>query len=236
MPAAHRSRTYGIAAASLAAHAILLAALAVYAPRLRVPEWQSGPPQAIIPVLIMPHTPPAAAETGAKPAPIRLHRRPQRFTEQPPPVKPLVAPQDETKRAAPGPGPKAVTLPGVSDAVAANARNALRSRLGCANPDAAGLTQAEREACDKRFAAGAKSADFLGLGVEADKAGDLAAAAAQKDRDYKYRRATGAPGTVGAGPSATANAPGGRVNLPGASAADIGASVGSDRPTATVPF
>jgi hypothetical protein len=236
MPATHRGRTYGIAAASLAAHAALLAVLAVYAPKLRVPEWKSGPPPAIIPVLIMPRVPPPAAQPGAKPEPIRLHRRPQRFAEPPPPVKPLVAPEEEARRAASTPGPRTLNLPGPGEAVAANARNALRGRLGCANPDAVGLTPAEREACERRFAAGAKGAAFPGLGIDSDKAAGLDAAAAQKERDYKYRRSGGAPGTVGAGPSSTANAPGGRVNLPGASASDIGSTVGSDRPSSSTPF
>lgn len=236
MVAAHRRRDIGIAAASLAAHAALLAALAVYAPRLRVPVFESGPPEAIIPVLIMPRTPPPTAAAGAEPTPIRLHRRPQRFVAEPAPVKPLVAPEADVRNApTTAPGPKAVTAPTAPDALSANARNALHGRLGCANADALGLSRAEREACEKQLAAGAKSADFPGLGIDADTAAGLAAAGAQKDRDYRYKRAVGGA-NIGAGPSATANAPGGRVNLPGASAADIGARVGSDKPATTIPF
>lgn len=58
MPAARRSRQYGIVAASLVGHAVLATLLVLNAPRLRMPEMQSGPPEAIIPILIMPRTPP----------------------------------------------------------------------------------------------------------------------------------------------------------------------------------
>ena len=218
MPAAHRSRNIAIVAASLAVHIAVLAVLALHAPRLRIPASEPGLPEAIIPILIMPRAPPPAAAPGAKPAPIRLHRRPQRFATEPAPVAPLVAPVEEAapERAGPARGPRVLTLPSQDEAVAANARKALRSRLGCDSPT---LSRAEREACMDRFAAGARDAPFLGLGVDRDKASDLATAAAKRERDYDYKRGGAPPGVTR-----------------GNSAEDIGRMVGSDKPALTIPF
>ncbi|WP_293905657.1 hypothetical protein [Phenylobacterium sp.] len=225
-------------AASVAVHAALLAVLALHAPRLRVPVYASGPPEAVIPVLIMPRTPPPAAAPGAQPQPIRLHRRPQPFALEPLPVTPLVAPTLDAPRP-PGPtapGPRIVSPPTQEDAIAVNAGRALRGKLGCANASLMNLSRAEREACEDQLAAGAKQADYLGTGIDADKAGALAAAARRKDADFRYMRAPGGPGTVGAGPSANGNAVGRDGTLPGATAEGIGKVVGSDKPTLKVPF
>ena len=70
-------------AASVAVHAVLLTAVALHAPRLKVPPEEPGLPEAVIPVLILPRAPPPTAAPGARPTPIRLHRRPQRFAEEP---------------------------------------------------------------------------------------------------------------------------------------------------------
>jgi hypothetical protein len=239
MRAARRGGKAGIVAASLAVHALVFALVWTHAVRLRIPVPPSGPPQAIIPVLIMPRVPPSpAAAPGARPAEIRLHRRPQRFVAELPPVAPLVVPQlpEEDKKPTGPSGPRVLTLPSAKDAVAENTRKALRGRLGCANADALGLSRSEREACENELARGAQASDFQGFGIDADKAGGLAAAAAEKERRYKYMRSSGGVGTAGAGPSATENAPGGRTNLPGSSAAGIAGSVGADRPTRTTPF
>lgn len=221
-------------AASVAFHAALLSLVAIQAPRLKIPPMVSGPPEAVIPVLIVPRVPPPVAAAGARPTEIRLHRRPQRFADEPLPLKPLIAPVAPPAKAAPAEGPKAVAPSPAQDALAVNARNALRSRLGC---DDRNLTRAEREGCMDRFADGARDAPFLGLGIEGEKVKGLAAAAAQRERDYRYMRSTGAtPGTTGAGPSANGNAVGRGNNLPGSTAESIGAMVGSDRPTLKVPF
>src|SRR4051812_44301564 len=112
MRAAPRSRNGWIVAASLAVHAAILTVLALHAPRLRVPHEASGPPEAVIPVLIMPRPPPPAAAPGARPQPIRLPRRPQRFVPEETPVAPIVAPSVETKAPAPSAaGPRTLTLP-----------------------------------------------------------------------------------------------------------------------------
>lgn len=229
MARARPSRNGWIAAASLAVHAALLTLLALHAPRLRIPHEAPGPPEAVIPVLIMPRTPPPAAAPGSRPQPIRLHRRPQAFAPPETDVKPLVAPTVETKSTAPpAPGPKTITLPAPEDALAVNARNALRGKLGCANASLMNLSRAEREKCEEQLAAGAKSADYLGTGINADKAGGLAAAARRKEADYRYMRTT-PQATPGGGP--------GQSSLPGGpGAADIGKMSGSDNPTGKIPF
>lgn len=229
MPAARPSRKYGIATASLVGHAVLLALLVLHAPRLRMPEMASGPPEAVIPVLIMPRTPPPTAEPGARPAPVRLHRRPQRFVEDDLPVAPLIAPTPTAPADRPTPpsGPRTSTLPSAEDALAANARNALRSRLGC---DSATLSRAEREACMDRFAAGGRDAPFTGLGVDRDKAAGLDAAAARRERDYRYQR--------GIKPSAPASGglPWDTTRGPPSPAEALGNMAGSDNVAKKVPF
>lgn len=226
-------------AASVAVHAALLAAVALHAPRLRAPPPESGPPEAVIPVLILPRTPPPSASAGAKPAPIRLHRRPQRFADEAPPIAPLVAPTEtrsaESRTAQPT-GPRVLTLPSQEDAFAANARNALRSRLNC---DDAKLTRAERERCLDSFGAAGRNAPVLGLGIDRDKASGLEAAARRKEQDYGYKRST----PVGSGASGTGrNA--GAIERPGdpnkgmgASTDDLGRMTGNDsRGQLKVPF
>jgi hypothetical protein len=237
MRATRRRRNGAIVAASLAVHAAILIVVALQAPRLKIPRLASGPPEAVIPVLIMPRTPPPSAAPGAQPQPIRLHRRPQPFAPSETDVKPLVAPALEAKGPPPAAtsGPKTVTGPTPEDAVAANARQALRGKLGCANASLLGLSRAEREACDDQLGAGARQADYLGTGVDADKAKGLAAAARRKEADYSYMRTTPTAGG-GAGPSAKGNAAGRENNLPGSTAESLGRITGSDKPTAKIPF
>jgi hypothetical protein len=225
--AAGRSRRIAVGAASIAVHVALLAVVALQAPRLVVPPGASGPPEAVIPILILPRVPPpATAAPGIAPQPpqeIRLHRRKQAFVDQVAPVAPLVAPTPPAPRPAPPPiGPRVLTLPSPEDAVAANARNALRGALGCANASLVGLSREERQKCEDQLAAGAKAADFPGLGIDAGKDSALARAARRKEEDFKYKRA---------GPPAAQ--PGGRI---GETASDLARSLGNDRPAATVPF
>lgn len=238
MPAAGRSRRYGIVAASLAGHALLAILLVLHAPRLRMPEMQSGPPEPIIPILIMPRTPPAAAAPDGRPAAIRLHRRQTRFSEPPPPVAPLIAPTqpEVAQRPAPAPGPKTLTIPSYEDALAANARNALRSRRNCDDPS---MSRSEREACQERAFGDGRGGPPLGLGIGGDKAADLARAALRKEQDYGYKRsAGGGPGTTGSGYNAGSIASPGAPNMGmGASAQDIAGVTGAaSRREAKVPF
>ena len=216
-------RILAAAVVSVAVHVALLVALVLHAPRLRVYEQPSGPPQAIIPVLILPRAPPPVAGSGAKPAPIRLHRRAQRFAPQDLPVAPLVAPVEEAPaRPAPATGPRTVTGPPAPTPGEVNAQRALRAMVGCANPSL--LTRAEREKCEERLAAGARDAPYLGTGVDRDKARSLEAAAARKEADVRYRNAAPTP-----------NAAPGRAGA-GASAEELGRQLGNDRPKAVQPI
>lgn len=233
MASAHRGRSIVIAAASIVVHGLLLTLVALHAPRLISPPVASGPPDAVIPVLIVAKIPPPHASRNAQATPIRLHRRPQRFADEVLPIAPLIVPTAEPDRPAPADTRRSTGGQPAQDALAANVRGALRSRVGCDSP---GLTRAERDACLERFGAGARDAPFLGLGVERGKASELAAAAARRERDFKYQRSAGPPGTTGAGPSANGNAVGRANNLPGSTAEGVGAMVGSDNPAYKVPF
>src|SRR6185436_16502526 len=103
----------------------------------------AGPPVPIIPVLIMPRALPPPAGTNAPPAPIRLHRRPQRFAPAETPVAPLVAPVEEAPKPAPtAPAPKAAPGP-PQEPTTTNLRATLRGRLGCQNADALRLSREE---------------------------------------------------------------------------------------------
>lgn len=231
MPAAGRGlRGYGIVAASVAAHVVVLGLIALHVPRLRTPPAPpSGPPEAIIPVLIMPRALPPSAEPGAAPAPLRLHRRRTRYSDAQLPVAPLVAPQapaEPTQAPAPS-GPRTLLLPRYEDTLADNARRALRGRLNCDSP---GLTRAEREACIDRFASDARNAPPLGLGIERGKEGDLARAARRKEEDYRYKRsAPSGVGTTGSGYDTSRIQGPGAPNLGmGSSAHDLGDVTGND--------
>ena len=69
-------RTGWAIAASVLAHLAVCVIMLLQKPILPPPQDFSGPPEAIIPVLIMPKTPPAAAGQKAQAPQIRLHRRP----------------------------------------------------------------------------------------------------------------------------------------------------------------
>lgn len=223
---ARRARTV-VAAASIAAHVAVLAVLAFHVPKLNAPPPQpGGPPEPIIPVLLMPRALPPSPATGERPAPIRLHRRPQRFVAGETPVAPLVVPDagpaqepDETARrqARPAPPPE--------NPVALNARNALRSRRNCDDP---ALTRAEREACMERLFEPGRDAPPLGLGLNRDKARELDAAARRREADYRYKR--GLPGPPvpvppGAGWDRQRSPPNGSRNMGGgASSEELGAT------------
>jgi hypothetical protein len=103
----------------------------------------------------------------------------------------------------------------------------LRGRVGCANAAALGLSRAEREACEDRFAAGARDAEFQGLGLARSKLDDLARAAARREAAFRYKR--GLPGPpvpvpAGAGWDAQRSPPEGVSNIGiGASSQDLGA-------------
>jgi hypothetical protein len=146
-------------ALSIAAHAVVLTALALHTPRLAIPHEQAGPPEPIIPILIMPRTPPAPPGSTQKPEPIRLHRRQlHREVAPPPEVAPFVAPKEA---ATPPPtqhrqGPPRIT---VQPSPSGQLSTALRGGVvGCANPEL--LSPSERERCLERLGRGAHEAPY----------------------------------------------------------------------------
>lgn len=194
MPRAGRGRLATAIALSAAFHAVLLIVLAIQAPTLPSrPEEAAGPPEPIIPVLLLPRLPPSANQQ--KPAPLRLHRRPQPYAV-PPPIAPLPVTPVQPTRPAP-PGPVTVHPAPLPQGPKADLRATLRgSPVGCANPEL--LTPAERDRCNEQLGAGAKTAEFPGLGLSAEKQGDLDRAAQHKETCRAYKEA---PGGMGAPPS-----------------------------------
>ena len=182
-------------ALSIVAHAVVLTALALHAPTLLRPYEEAGPPEPVIPVLIMPRTPPALPGSTEKPRPIRLHRRQLRHEAAPPEVPPFIPPVSVPEpRSAPS---KPVAQPRftVQPSPASQLSTALRGGLvGCANPSL--LSPSEREKCQERLGLGASEATPIAPAGDADF--DRAAAARQAARRYRD-----APM-----PSGTSNVPG----------------------------
>jgi hypothetical protein len=181
----HRRWTL-VVAASVAAHAGVLALLALNAPNLNM---RAVPPD-VFEVTVVPRYLPREKlreerrETvQARPLIPRRVLRP----DEPLPVAPLITPNapaaarpaDQGSAFHPAPNP-----PGPKDQL----RNALRSGApGCANADSVILNKAERENCLERLGKGAKDAPFIEPPMSRDKrrAFDEAAAKKKAYRDYK---------------------------------------------------
>lgn len=183
MPKAGRRRA-GAVAISAGLHAGLFIALALHAPRLKVPPPASaGPPAPIIPILLSPRAAASAAAAGG--GPIRLHRRQVRPRDLPAHVRPL----ETAAAAAPRPAPTATSPtpnPGEAGAgppalASADLSRALRGRLGCANLDS--LSRAERAACEERLGRGAADAPYIPAPIDPAKRAYYAAVAAAKAPD-----------------------------------------------------
>ena len=230
MSAVRRRRSIAIAVGSGAVHALVLTLVALHAPQLKILPSTSGPPQAIIPVLIVPRVPRPGAAPGTRPAEIRLHRRPQRSAPIPDDVKPLIMAEPTVVRPAETESPRTAPSPSAPDPLTANARTALRGKVGCANASAVGLTRAEREVCEDQFAAGAGSAAFRGLGLERGKDAALVNAARRREQDYSFKRGIlpKSPPPQGAGWDQYRELPG--------QAEALGKSLNNDQPKATIPF
>ncbi|MDB5451185.1 MAG: hypothetical protein JWQ52_2313 [Phenylobacterium sp.] len=183
MQTASRRRTISALAVSAAAHLVLLTVLALQAPMLRVPPDVGGPPEPVIPILIMPRVPPAAAGTGTRPAPIQLHRRPQRYLPPALPLPPLVVAPPKAEDSAPGPKMSGPTIAPPPPSPPESVRSALRTTFGCTEAQMAGLSQSERERCLETLGRGAHEAPFLppGAGLSRDKRAAFDKAAADKD-------------------------------------------------------
>lgn len=184
MQTARRRRTIIATAISAVVHAVVLTIVALQAPMLRMPPDIGGPPEAIIPILILPRAPPAAA--NARPAPIRLHRRPQRNLPPEVPLLPLPLPAPAPPAAA---APRAAAPVSVHPAPQpegprGDVKAALRhSEVGCANGLAVGLSRSERDLCDENLGKGTKDAEFIppGVGMSPAKRALLDQAVAAKE-------------------------------------------------------
>jgi hypothetical protein len=209
MQRAARRRTTWAVAASVLVHAVVVLVVALQSPMLLIPPEPPAPPFAVIPVLLVPRSPPAAGQQ--KPAPIRLHRRPQPFL--PPEVRPAPIAPPAPAAGPPAPSARApVTVfhpAPLPEGPKGDVRTALRrGPVGCANQDAVGLNRSEREHCDETLG-NVKNAPTFAAGTEmtADKKRILDAAAAQREADYAYKRNnTSPPPGQGAVPTAGASA------------------------------
>jgi hypothetical protein len=200
MLTAKRRRTTWAVAASVTAHLAVVIVVLLQHPTLPVPVQPSGPPEAIIPILIMPRTPPPVGGKLAQPSPIRLHRRPQRFIPPEVPTAPIAPPEPAPTAAAPPPprAPVVVHPAPQPEGPRGEVRQALRQGApGCANAATVGLNRAERELCDEKFGKVAKDATFTGLGLNADKQRAFDAAGARKELEKRYKDAPVQPGVAG---------------------------------------
>lgn len=211
MPTANRHRITTRAAAIVASvivHAGLLTALLLYRPVLIVPEEPGGPPQAIIPILLLPRALPAAAG-GAPQGEVRLHRRAQRFTLVPPQVAPVLT---AAVPAAPGSDKAAPAItppsPPAAGGQAADLRAALRNgALGCINLGS--LSRAERDLCDERLGKAAAGQAYIPAPIDPRKRAyyDAVAAAKKPDRQPVPQVATGSLGMFDTDPRGVSGHP-----------------------------
>jgi hypothetical protein len=191
MQTAERRRTIRAIALSAAAHGAVLTVLAFHAPVLRAPVELAGPPAAIIPILIMPRLPPAAAgSAGGRPV-IRLHRRQVRPRDVPPEVAPLItsAAAQAASTPLPATAPVRETEP-VEPAPSVDLAAVLRrSGIGCANASAVALSRAEQELCQQQLGRGAGAAPFIPGPMSPARRAELEAAGARKDAVIRAREA-----------------------------------------------
>lgn len=167
-------------AASVAAHLAVLTVVALQRPTLTVPVEPAGPPEAIIPVLLMPRTPPpTTAQGGARPAPVRLHQRTLRNLPPELPVPPVTLPTAKPGSAPPQPDTpvqtRAAQAPPSPPADAIRAT--LRTALGC---NAATLSRDERVRCQEQLGRGAHDAAYIAAPIAGDKRAGYDAAGAAK--------------------------------------------------------
>jgi hypothetical protein len=189
-----RRRNLGIVAGSAVFHLGVLALVALHAPQLTIDEEDAGPPQPIIPVLLVPRLPPPPPGSSA-PAQIRLHRRPLRYTTEPLPIDPLPIPPEPAVRTEPAPQQREPPQQATPPALPPQVRNALKlGPLGCDRADFLSLSRAEREACEDRLAAGARDAPYLPPGKTAARRAELQAEGARKDALVRRKEAPLAPG------------------------------------------
>jgi hypothetical protein len=182
LTARHRRRSWAVAASVIAHLGVLIAAL-LQRPTLVLPVESGGPPEAIIPVLILPRTPPPAAGGGARPAPIQLHQRLLRDLPGETPVRPLLLPApkpvEPPAQAAPSPAPVREAVPAPPPSTEA-IRGTLRAMLGCSS---AVLSRDERTRCQERLGRGAHDEPYLAQSLSKEKRAALEQAGAAKLAD-----------------------------------------------------
>jgi hypothetical protein len=167
MLTARRRLSSWAVAASIVAHLGVLTAVLLQHPTLTIPAEPGGPPEAIIPVLILPRTPPPVAGRGAKPAPIQLHRRLLRNQPAETPVAPVVIAPPKPSEAPPqSPGPAAPREPVPPPPPSSAVRATLRTTLGCGDLR---LARAERAGCLERLGRGAHDAPYIGQPLSGEK-------------------------------------------------------------------
>jgi hypothetical protein len=192
MRTANRRRTtWAIAVSALAHLGVLAAALLQHSTLPPQLLDAAGPPEAIIPVLILPRGRLAAADATPRLGELQLHRRPQRLDQnpslsQPSPLAPLPAAPALAKPSEVG-QPAALAAqgqPATPGAPGPDLRAALRhGALGCANLAAVGMTRAEREACEEQLGHGAGQAPVLAVSLEPRIRAYYDAVALAKTRD-----------------------------------------------------
>ena len=161
---------------SVVLHVAVLALLATQNAKFRT----IAPPPPIFDVTLAPRylvepNPPAAHS----PSPLRP--RPPIPQVEAPFVTPLVTPLPPRIPAEP-------TVATVPDLTARQLGRALRGGgMGCQNPDLTALTVEERARCQERLGAGAKSATYRGLGLDAKKQVLFDQAGAAKAAVYRER-------------------------------------------------
>ena len=158
------------------------------------------PPEPVIPVLIMPRTPPAPPGSVEKPRPIRLHRRQLRHEAAPPEIPPFIppatVPQPRAAPSKPAGQPRFTVQPSPANQLSTALRGGL---VGCANPSL--LSPSEREKCQERLGRGATEAAPIAPSGDAEL--DRAATGRQAAR--RYRDAPMPAGIGGTGNSGASN-------------------------------
>ncbi|WP_309606919.1 hypothetical protein [Phenylobacterium sp.] len=184
MHKAWRRRTTWAIAGSTLAHLAVLVVVLLQRPTLPPPAYEpAGPPQPIIPILLMPRTPPEPAGGVPHPNAVRLHQRPPRNPSAPAPVAPLLIPPPKPADlpAQGAPAARATAPPAPPPAPSEAVRATLRTTLGCAEAQATGLSQSERERCAERLGRGAREAAYLAPALSPAKRAALDQEAATRE-------------------------------------------------------
>jgi translation initiation factor IF-2 len=181
MQTARRRRNSWAVAASVLVHLGVLAAALVYRPTLNIPNEPGGPPEPIIPILLMPRTPTPLAGRHGAPAPIQLHRRTLRNMPTETPVAPVVIPTARPAEApAQAPAPVAVKPQPPPGAPPEAVRATLRATLGCTEARLPGMSRDDRAGCLERLGRGAHEAAYLPPALSPEKRAALEEAGAAK--------------------------------------------------------